>query len=219
MKLPWMSRTDRRRWKAAKTLAALGELMALWLEGTIASRPGYQPHFGPDEETRHLVPTLAALCRAGYITTQSQPGFAGTGADGLWWEQRAALELVVTEAVLLRRLVDAASAAGMVVRINDHRRGAGVQEQPVVVTTRDAEPMTAFGGRIGRADMAIQWPGLDRALYDQVAHGTYVSIVAPEYGPAGERLWVLLDFLTGQRQHDPADPWASSTRATGVPSD
>ncbi|MCX4707190.1 hypothetical protein [Streptomyces sp. NBC_01373] len=209
MKLPWMSRADRRLWKSAKTVADLGELMARWLEGEIDSRPGYQPRFGPDEETGHLVPTLAGLCRAGYVTTCSQPGFAGTGADGMWWEQRAAVELVVTDADLLHRLVDAASAAGFITRINDHRHGGGYQDDAVVVTTRDGEPVTAFGGRISRADMAIQWPGLDRALYDQVAHGTYVSIVAPEYGTAGERLWVVLDFLTGLRREDPANPWTT----------
>ncbi|MEV5440799.1 hypothetical protein AB0K80_33070 [Streptomyces sp. NPDC052682] len=209
MKLPWMSRADRRLWKSAKTVADLGELMARWLKGEIASRPGYQPRFGPDEETAHLVPTLAALCRAGYVTTCSQPGFAGTGADGLWWEQRAAVELVVTDPALLHRLLGAVRAAGMLVRVNDHRRG-GVQDQPVVVTTRDGEPVTAFGGRIRRADMAIQWPGLDRKLYDQVAHGTYVSIAAPEYGPAGERLWVVLDHLTGLRREDPANPWTTT---------
>lgn len=215
MKLPWMGRADRRRWLSAQTTADLGELMALWLEGEIASRPGYQPRYGPDEETTHLVPTLAALCRAGYITTCSQPGEAGTGVNGLWWEQRAAVEGVVTDAKLFHRLVEAATTAGMTVRINDYRRGGGVQEEPVIVTTCDGEPVTAFGGRISRADMAIQWSGLNRQLYDQVAHGTYLSIVAPEYDTAGERLWVDLDFVTGLRQHDPGNPWASSTRPTG----
>lgn len=207
-----MSRTDRRRWKSAKTVADLGELMALWLEGQIASRPGYQPRYGPDDETAHLVPTLTALCRAGYVTTCSQPGFAGTGADGLWWEQRAALELAVTDPTLLHRLVNAANAAGMFVRINDHRPDGGVQEQPVVVTTRDGEPVTAFGGRISRADMAIQWPELNRDLRREVSTGTYVSVVAPEFGPAGERLWVVLDFFTGRRRDDLASPWADSIR-------
>jgi|GEM_PF-1429511 len=217
MKLPWMSRADRRRWKSARTVADLGELMALWLEGEIASRPGYQPRFGPDEETGHLVPTLAALCRAGYVTTCSQPGFAGTGADGLWWEQCAAVELVVTDAVLFRRLVDAVSAAGMVVRVNDYRDG-GVQEQSVVATTCDGEPITTFGGQIPQSHMDVLWSGLDRSLYDQVAHGTYVSIVAPEFGPAGDRLWVVLDFLTGLRREDPANPWTTTRKSkeTGV---
>ncbi|MGJ5797530.1 DUF6919 domain-containing protein [Streptomyces griseorubiginosus] len=209
-----MSRADRRRWRSARTISDLGELMALWLEGKIASRLGYQPRYGPDDETAHLVPTLAALCRAGYVTTQSQPGLVGTSMDGLWWEQRAALELVVTDPTLFHRLVDAAYAADLIVRINDYRPDGGVQEQPVVVTTCDGEAMTAFGGRISRADMAIQWPGLDRDLYRAVSTGTYVSIIAPEYGGAGEWMWVVLDFLTGQRRHDPADPWASSTPPT-----
>ncbi|MBK3567822.1 hypothetical protein [Streptomyces sp. MBT62] len=213
--LPWMSRADRRRWRSARTISDLGELMALWLEGKIASRPGYQPRYGPDDETAHLVPTLAALCRTGYVTTQSQPGLTGTGADGLWWEQRAALELVVTDPVLFHRLVDAAYAAGLTVRINDYRPDGGVQEHPVVVTTRDGEGVTAFGGRITRADMAIQWTGLDRDPYRTVSTGMYVSIIAPEYGGAGERMWVVLDFLTGRRRHDPADPWASSTGYPG----
>lgn len=203
-KLPWMTRADRRRWKSARTVADLGELMALWLEGAIASRPGYAARYGPDEETEHLVPTLVALCRAGYITTCSQPGCAGTGVDGLWWEQRAAVELVVTDAELLHRLVDAAHAAGLTVRINDYRHG-GVQDEPVTATTRDGEPVTAFGGRISRADMATQWPGLDHRLYNQISHGTYVSITASEFGPAGERLWVVLDYLTGVRTHSAAD--------------
>jgi hypothetical protein len=195
--LPWMSRSDRRRWHSARTVADLGALMALWLEGKIASRPGYQARYGPDEETAHLVPTLAALCRAGYVTTCSQPGEADPGADGAWWEQRAAVEGVVTDPELLHRLVHAATAAGMLVRVNDHSRG-GVQDQPVVVTTRDGEPMTAFGGRTSRRDMAVQWPGLDHRLYDQVTHGTYVTIAAPEYGTDGERLWGVLDKAADQ---------------------
>ncbi|MFF4249496.1 DUF6919 domain-containing protein [Streptomyces sp. NPDC001822] len=190
--LPWMSRADRRRWTSARTITDLGNLMALWLEGEIASRPGYAARYGPDEETEHLVPTLASLCRAGYVTTQSQPGFAGPGANGLWWEQRAGVELVLADPELLPRLVDA--AAGMFVRVNDYRPG-GIQDEPVIVTTCDGEPFTSFAGRISRGDMAVQWPDLNRGLYDQVAHGTHVSIIAPEYGPAGERLWGLLDVL------------------------
>lgn len=207
IRLPWMSRADRRRWHTAHTIAELGDLMAQWLEGRIESRPGYQPRYGPDEETAQLVPTLAALCRAGYITTCSQPGFAGTGADGLWWEQRAAVELVVTDPVLLDPLVDAATDAGMILRVHDHRQAATGQDDPVIATTRDGDPMTAFGGRIGRADMAVQWHGINRLLRGQIARGTYVTIVAPEYGPDGDQLWVILDYLTGRRCHDPDSPW------------
>lgn len=103
----------------------------------------------------------------------------------------AGTQLVVTDPALRRRLFEAARAAGMLVRVNDYHRG-GVQDQPVVATTADGEPFTAFGGRIGRADMRIQWRGHGRQLCSRAARGMYVSVVAPEYGPAGERLWDTL---------------------------
>ncbi|MFJ4843706.1 DUF6919 domain-containing protein [Streptomyces sp. NPDC088746] len=188
-----MSRNDQRLWKSAKTLADLGELTAQWLEGTIASQPGYEPGFGPDEETSHLVPSLAALCRAKFVTTCSQPGEASTGPDGRVWEQRAAVEGIVAPE-LVDLLIGVATDAGLIVRVNDHsRRRNGRQDQPVIVTTWDREPFTVFGGPVSPEDMAVQWSGLSRRLYSEVAHGTYVAIAAPEYGTAGERLWPTLD--------------------------
>ncbi|MGW2748933.1 DUF6919 domain-containing protein [Streptomyces sp. NPDC001450] len=213
MPLPWMSRQDRNRWKAAQNVGQLGGLMALWLEGIIESRPGYQPRFGPDEETAHLVPSLAALCRAGFVTTGSQPGFAGTGADGLWWEQRAAVEGLVADPELLRRLDDAATNAGMLVRVSNHWRGE--DREPITVTTRDGEPVTSFGGRVSRADLAAMWRGLNHQLYREVATGTYLTIVAPEYGLDSERLWAVLDFISGRRRVDRNSPWATRTRPIG----
>lgn len=83
IRLPWMPRTDRARWRAARSIADLGHLTALWLEGEVASHPSCAtPNFGPDEETAHLVPVLAAANRAGYLTDNSQPGFIERGSDG-----------------------------------------------------------------------------------------------------------------------------------------
>nr|WP_235029650.1 NAD(P)H-binding protein [Streptomyces sp. 3213.3] len=119
---------------------------------------------------------------------------------------------VVTDPTLLHCLIGAASTAGLLIRINDYRPNGGVQEQIAVVTTRNGEGVSAFGGRISRADMAIRWPELDRGLYREVSTGTYVSVVAPEYDPADARLWVMLDLLTGRRQNDPAGPCTASCR-------
>lgn len=192
VRLPWMSRTDRRAWSSATTFAQLGELMARWLTGEIASRPGYAPNFGPDDESSDLVPTLAALCRAGYITTQSQPGCDETGYDGAHWRQRAAVQGLIATRRTLDALTAAATEAGLIICVNDHARG-GVNDQAVITTTRDDEPMTAFGGWIGRADMALQWRGIERHLAARVALGTCVTVIAPEYGPEGNWLWTLLD--------------------------
>ena len=74
-----MRRTDRKRWASARTPADVGELTAQWLEGRIASQPGYAPGCGPDPETADLTGVLAACNRAGFITDTSQPGESGPG--------------------------------------------------------------------------------------------------------------------------------------------
>lgn len=73
IRLPWMSTADRRLWRSADSLQDLGDRVALWLTGAIASQAGYQPRYGPDPETAHLVPVLARLNRAGYVTDCSSP--------------------------------------------------------------------------------------------------------------------------------------------------
>lgn len=63
-----------RPWRTARTLTDLGRLTAQWLEGGISHIPGYGDGDRPAEETGPLVAALAAACRAGYVTTNSQPG-------------------------------------------------------------------------------------------------------------------------------------------------
>lgn len=198
MRLPWVSFRDRRRWKTAATWTEVGELMARWLEGEIASRPGYAARYGPDEETAHLVPGLAAACRAGYITTNSQPGESGAGLHGESWEQRAAVTGLVADPGLLDRLTAAALAEGLVVLIDDHT--AETYSEPYVCTTVNGEPFTAFGGYVDHANLTlVEWRGLRPELVEQAAAGVYLTLAAPEWGAAGERLWPLLDRVTGLR--------------------
>jgi len=64
-----MPRSAARAWSSARTLTDLGELTAQWLEGSLATLAGGAYRGGPDEETGPLVPVLAALNRAGYVTT------------------------------------------------------------------------------------------------------------------------------------------------------
>lgn len=192
LKLPWMSRTDRRRWRSTHSLADLGGLMALWLEGEIASQPGYAPNWGPDEETTEagLVPVLAACNRAGYVTIASQPGFGpGPGYDGLIWAQRTAVEGFVKDPGLLRRLVDAADAAGLEVELADQ---LDTGENGLTVTTRDGRPYTAFGGYLDDPNLRTIWPGIGTAALSEVFGAVRVTIAAPEYGTGGDRLWNVL---------------------------
>ncbi|MEW1817761.1 DUF6919 domain-containing protein [Streptomyces diastaticus] len=123
------------------------------------------------------------------LTTCSQPGLTGTGANGRWWEQRAAVTGLVTDEALLDRLLLSAADTSMNTCVNHLRRRGGCQGQPIVVTTCDGLAVTAFGGRIRRADLALEWAGTHPRLFAQIATGTYLTIAAPSYGTTGQNLW------------------------------
>ncbi|MGC5000623.1 DUF6919 domain-containing protein [Streptomyces sp. DT195] len=198
IRLPWMSRIDRNRWKSARNLGQLGGLMALWLEGHVASWPGYQPNWGPDEETQELIPTLSAANRAGYVTIGSQPGIDPVkGFDGMIWQQKAAVEGFVRNYDLLRALVDAAEKAGLEYEVADT---LDTGERGIVVTLRGGEPYTGFGGYVDDANLRhAVWPGIGRSALDDVFRAVRVTLVAPEYGAAaGARVWEVVESVTRQ---------------------
>lgn len=100
-----MNRHDRRRWKQARTLADLGELVVAWLNSEIQQTPG---HCGPpDDETIPLIPTLAAVNRAGFVTDNSQ---LAESIDGRTW---CAWVSGFTTAERLARLRDAIAGTGL----------------------------------------------------------------------------------------------------------
>ncbi|MFJ9380364.1 DUF6919 domain-containing protein [Streptomyces sp. NPDC101455] len=200
-RLPWMSRSDRRRWKAATSLADLGELMALYLEGAIASKPGYPANYGVDEETYALIPTLAACNRAGYVTTDSQPGDdLGPGFDGHMWAQRAAVQGFVTDYDLLRRLSDAADEAGLLMELTD---SLDTGEPGIIATVRDGKPTTWFGGYTDGPNLRCTWHGIGDQALDDVFRAVQVGLAAPDFGAAeGQRLWDVLDAVTGCDLHE-----------------
>ncbi len=181
-----MSRADRKQWAATGTLADVGEVMALWLEGEVKSWPGYAPNHGPEEETTELIPTLAALNRAGLVTIGSQPGESPTlGWDGRLWEQRAAVEGFAGEATT-ERLRAAAEDAGLwVVRHCTRRRwfgrfrgGAG----SVPVTASGARVHTAFGGELDATEVEFILGGIGDTAMGAVLDGWQVTVIDPAWG-------------------------------------
>ncbi|MGP3990872.1 DUF6919 domain-containing protein [Streptomyces sp. 3N207] len=189
MKLPWMSRRARRTWRTVLALQDLGAVMALWLECELDSRPGYQPRYGPDEETRNLLPVLTAACRAGYVTTDSQPGCHQVDPDGTVWRQRATVQGWVEDEVLLGRLVRAARAAGLHATVHAPATAPGPKAVPV--TTRNDEVMTAFGGPLSRRDISGMWRELNRQALKAVLAAPRLTLVDPCWGPSN-CLWETL---------------------------
>ncbi|MEV5774263.1 hypothetical protein AB0L49_23885 [Streptomyces antimycoticus] len=200
IRLPWMSRADRRLWRSAQTLHDLGQRVALWLTGAIASQPGYTPNYGPDPETEYLVPVLARINELGYVTDCSQPGISGADGDD-HWEQRAAVSGLVDNPALLRRLVDAAEEAGLLVICHDVTPGP--HPDGVAVTKVNGEDCTWFGGHVLVQDLRTIWPEriIGRRAFARVAEAWQVTIIDPQYGRDDvlwEALWEVI------RQERPA---------------
>lgn len=183
-----MRKADRLRWAYTRTLGDVGELTALWLEGDLASQPGYLPNCGPDLETRELIPTLAALNRAGWLTDVSQPGEEPqVGYDGEVWAQRAGVGGFV-ERGLADRVESAALAAGLLVVRHD---GAGRRRGGVTVTTRAGRPYTEFGARWSRRALVNQYAECGGPAITRIQAAVQLTVVDPQWG-RNDVLWPLL---------------------------
>ena len=196
-----MSRPDRRAWKQARTLAELGELTARWLEGDIASQPGYEPNCGPDPETTELIPSLARLNRAGYVTDCSQPGLPPTeGYDGRLWSQRAAVS-GFADNVTLAQIRAAVERTGQLVLIT-HRapsRWSGcwlpwrLPDTGMAVTAagRGHRVHTEFGARMSLSALEGCFADLGREGFATVRDAHQVTVIDPVWG-RDEYLWSAL---------------------------
>ncbi|MGW3378145.1 DUF6919 domain-containing protein [Streptomyces hydrogenans] len=178
-------------WRSAGSLAELGRLMALWLEGRIPGGwPGYDAPFGHEEHdgAGHLVPTLAALCRAGFVTTESQPGTGGPGADGAHWRQRAFVAGYVRPRSPLLARLRGLEHEGLAVLV-------GRPRTPVPLTDRDGlQVLAASPRRPGRDHLAREWSGIGRRALRDVRQSAAVHVYDPEWGRDGQ-LWRALDRL------------------------
>lgn len=181
-------RADRQMWRSATTVAGLGELMASWLEGAMIWRPGAGP--GLDPETGDLVAVLARVNRAGFLTTDSQPGCDETGFDGQRWQQRAAVTGFVADDELLHSLARMAEAQRLTILVRVADRGHCLPG--VTVTRIDGETHTTFGGRLSRRYLRHMWHGVGRDALAEVTGALQVTLIDPEFD-RNDRLWPALD--------------------------
>lgn len=130
-------------WAAARTLRDYGELTAQWLEGRVATQPGYIGGVDVDEAPG-LTEALVELNRAEFVTTESQAGSACTGSDNVRWAQVAAVLGLTT-----RETADWFSAQLVGTRfravVRPVRRASDGDSYGVPVTWMDGEERTWFG--------------------------------------------------------------------------
>ncbi len=175
---------DRSLWRQARCLEDVAELTARWLEGSVRVSPSYGGR--PHAETQELMPLLVDLNRAGVLTSQSQPGYVGEGADGARWEQRAGLEGFCHED-LAESLVRTASAMGMYVTAYDRsgRLWDDHMLDELIVTTRDGEPHTAFGRWQGVHDLEVDYGRLHQRVVRDLRDSCQIAVVDPQWGRTG----------------------------------
>jgi hypothetical protein len=181
-------RADRKLWAQAASLPELGQLMARWLEGELSVWPGYAVA-GPDEETAELVPVLARLNRAGFLTDSSQPACDEYGPYG-HWRQRAAVSGLVGDEQLLNALARVAEAQRLTILVRTV--GESSRRPGITATQVDGEAYTAFGGHLARSDLRHIWLGTSWAALTEIEAAWQVTLVDPVYGRT-DRLWSALD--------------------------
>jgi len=174
-----MSRSTARIWSTARTLSDLGNLTAQWLEGDLATLAGGAYRGGPDEETGPLIPVLAAMNRAGHVTSQSQPGCDGPAFDGRRWRQRAAV-MCLTDTQGLQRLTRTAHDAGLLLAV--HRTCSRGPVRDILATTWGGREHTSFGGRVPKAYMRLEYRGCHREAVRAAVDAHQVTLVDPVWG-------------------------------------
>jgi hypothetical protein len=182
------SRADRKLWRQAESLPELCGLMARWLEGAMVWRPDAGPDLDP--ETLELVGLLARVNRAGFLTTDSQPGCDETGYDGRRWVQRAAVTgFVAGDRTLhaLARVAEAFQLTFLVRSAHDQRDLADVTGTRV-----DGGAYTWFGARLTPRDLQHIWRGVSPAALGEITGALQVTLIDPVYG-RNDPLWAALD--------------------------
>lgn len=210
-----MNRHELWLWQQARTLADLGELTAQWLEGRIASQPGYAANCGPDPETADLIPFLAGLNRAGFVTESSQPGLEPTlGYDGRQWQQRAAVggfadgrtRIAIEEAVAgtdLMVITHLTPRHRWYDRFLSYEyrswRDGGGEGAVVVSASTEGHEHTWFGGLMDYADVKCCYEEIGRPVFAAICDAWQVTVIDPEWG-RNDLLWpTLAERFVGQR--------------------
>jgi hypothetical protein len=181
-----MRRADAKRWAATTTLTDLCALTVEWLEGRLASQPGYAGPCDVDQAPC-LRAALVALNQIGFLTNDSQEGFEGEGADGAQWTQRAAV-FGFTDRATFDWLTNVLPGFEVTT----------ATPHGTVVTWRNGEPHTVYGARWDAGDLSEEaYPGCSEEALASVADALQVTVYDPM--PRSNQLWEFLQDSAAAR--------------------
>lgn len=197
-------RADRSLWKNARSWDNLCSLMARWCEGKIEWCP---THDARESETEDIAPALAALNRAGFLTSRSKPGMGPTDLPDTdprypgTLSQRAAVEGFAPAAVV-RRLEEAVEGTRLVIAVRPlHPGWKGSVLDDVVVAELKCEPQFRMGQHFSTKEIEPVWDVLRDDLYGQILAAYQVFVYDPNYGPH-TLLWDRLSNISILERQD-----------------
>lgn len=201
----YLNPDDLARWETARTLADLGELMAQFIEGRIGISP---THGAPvDPETTELIPLLAAVNRAGFVTHQSQPGIP---RDEHGSAQRANVSGFAAPDTFAR-LMTAASRADLIITAARALDPSSDREFGpfFTITLDEGEEYTWDGITLPQSVLATGWGQFchPRAVRDLFS-AWQVTLIDPVWG-RDDALWPVLQAFADGSVHmtkAPASP-------------
>lgn len=186
-----IKRRERKLWASAETLEDLGDLMAMWLEGDLRSRPGY--YGKTDLDTAELTELCAALCRAGVVTVQSGPGMQWHDDLAGFGRSRICVEAFTDEGGLtgLRTACDGTDLM-VVAHRTPARRLLGRTDGPDIPLVQwDYRTVGTLCHPIDRSYVGTMWDGISREAFAVVVDGWQVAVIDPQWGRSELLLAVL----------------------------
>jgi hypothetical protein len=175
-----------------------------WLTGEIGWQPGY---YGPvdvdEDQAPGLTAALISLNAAGVCTRNSQAGYVGTGADGAVWVQHAAVT-GYADTQAWYRLLQAMDGTRYQVLAHTVRPRLHRARPGVVVTWRDGQPHTGFGGQLGAGQVRADLDGAGRPAVTEAVRALQVTVWDPT--PGANTLWEHLVGISGTASTRLPDP-------------
>ena len=170
-------------WGNARTLLDLGELVARWLEGRIPSLTHYDAE--PAPETEAIAEILARLNRAGFFTTDSQPGMP---LDNTGFAQRAWVNAYAGEEIA-KRVAALGLHTDLIVFVFEPGQAGGY---PLPITVRGFQPVTWDGLGCADVDLYGITDGLSESARGELRAAWNLVVIDPAWGRKSY-LWELVE--------------------------
>jgi hypothetical protein len=178
-----MKRADRKLWQQARTLQDLADLTCRWLAGEMESQPGY---VGPVDIDQHLATwigqALRDLCGIGFITRDSQGGWAGEDAEGEYIVQTPAVTGYTTQETA-EALEQYLPGWVLVEHRPAVRRRGSKGGRGWTVTSVDGEPVTVYGRSMPRDDFDFEWEDAGPQAVKEVRKARLLTIMDTDWEP------------------------------------